>query len=263
MARFGLLIGDCGLLIKDLEMATKRSFAKHQPALFGRAYYKRILSTQRAGILGYWPLWEAAGTTANDLIGGFHGTYVNAVLGQPGKGDGKTSVYFNGTNAYCKIASVPLAAAFTPALGSIQAWFKPDTGARADGSTRCMAAIGEDNNNYVGLIKASTANQFQAFYKAGGVWKGAAFTILDDLWHILTLTWNVAADRVRVYLDGVQQGEDQTGLGPYAGDISSNNTGIGNLGSAGVAIWPWKGWVQHPVIWTVELSQPEIARLAV
>lgn len=257
------MIGDYGLVIRDLGMATKRSLAKHQPALFGRAYYKRILSTQRAGILGYWPLWEAAGATANELVNGFNGIYVSALLGQPGRGDGKTSVYFNGASAYCKTASVPLRDAFTPALGSMQAWFKPTAGARADGTTRCMAAIGEDNNNYAGLIKAASANQFQAFYRAGGVWKGATISILDDLWHVITLTWNVAADRVRVYLDGAKQGEDQTGLGAYAGDISSNNTGIGNLASAAVPIWPWKGWLQHVVKWKVELSQAEVARLSI
>ena len=54
-----------------------------------RPYYRRVLHTENDNLVCYWPLWEAAGSTAVDESGNSRdGTYNDPTLGQPGIGDG-------------------------------------------------------------------------------------------------------------------------------------------------------------------------------
>ena len=60
-----------------------------------RQYFKRVLHTENDNLVGYWPLREASGSTAEDESGnGCDGTYNSPTLGQDGIGDGWTVPLF-------------------------------------------------------------------------------------------------------------------------------------------------------------------------
>ena len=39
----------------------------YQVPLLGGGYYKKVLRTRGDALIGYWPMWEASGSVAQDL----------------------------------------------------------------------------------------------------------------------------------------------------------------------------------------------------
>lgn len=230
-------------------------------ALLGKLPYRdRVLQTQPASLLAYWLLGEASGTTITDRSGnGRTGTYTGVDLGQAGIGDGGTTPFFDGVNDYGNVQGASLAAAFNGAAGTIAVWVNAQT-FWADSVARRIWQLQADASNSVILLKTST-NNLQWFYTAGGTAKsvtlsGAAF--LDRFYHF-ALTWDKAADQMKAYIDGIQTGATQTGLGTWAGTPTLNILGASSTVPAG----PWKGKLAHAAVWSVAHTPAEIARLGV
>ena len=230
--------------------------------LSGQTYAEKVLSY---GPIAYWPLWEAAGPTAECLVNSpaQDGTYTGVTLGQPGIGDGNTCPFFDGTNDYVDIWSAAFAAAFNGSEGTLAYWVKGfNVGVWTDSVIRQTVRILADGNNLIdgGARDPADNNRLVNYFRAGGTWENRSnvgITTVD--WFFLTMTWSALADEVIYYWNGAWL-ETDVGLGAWAGAPAANNTVIGArvipVGS------PWYGYLAHSQVYDYAAPPTVVADLA-
>lgn len=225
---------------------------------------QRILATQPANLIGYWPLGETAGTVAKDYSptaanGAYAGTFT---LNQPGIGDGSRSTLFAGGRVSLATNIAALSAVFSGNEGSVAAWCSiPNPANWTDASVRAALEIGADVNNRILLEKTTTNNQIGAIVIFGGTEKDLILTVspFSSLFH-MACTWSKSADRARFYVNGALAASASS-LGTFAGSLSSTWTAIADFNSAGSN--PWLGGMAHVPLWKIELTAAEVARIAI
>ena len=232
----------------------------------GASYADRILAT---GPIAYWPQWETAGTISFDISGHSplseqDGTYTGVTLAQPGIGDGRTSGRYDGGLDYDNIYSVSLNAAFNGQLATLMVWVRVSgAGVWTDGAARKIIYFRVDANNQLFLQKPAANNQLDGTYIAGGVTKvviSAAFAGRTD-WIPVAITVDRSADEMITYVDGVQIGAIQNGLGIWAGNLDATRVLIGALHPAPLQVWD--GYLAHGAVWDRALSPAEVLSLGV
>lgn len=217
--------------------------------------------------IAYWPLWEAVGATAVCQVNSpaQDGTYVGVTLGQPGIGDGNTAPFFDGTNDYVDIYSVPFNAAFKGLEGTFAVWARVfNVGVWTDGANRFLGLIRTDANNEIQCYKSVAANTLTWYFRAGTVLDNivqGGYTDVD--WFLYGLTWSRSAGatgEVRAYFNGAQVGTTQTGLGNWVGALNPVQCLIGSyLGPPALA---WHGWLAHKFVLDYAASGPQMLDLA-
>lgn len=219
------------------------------------------------GPIAYWPLNESSGTVAQCLVNpAQNGTYNSDVSGWPpgtGIGDGNTAPFFDGANDFINIYSATLAAAFNGAAGTVACWAKVvNVGAWTDTVTRKTVTLRVDGSNFVYCPhKKNTNNTYLAQYNAAGTLEAVQTAGHTDVtWMHLAMTWDKAAEQMKAFKSGSQEGATQVALGIWAGALSATQTVIGARNTA--ISDPWHGWIQHPGVWDTVLTQPQIADLA-
>ena len=234
----------------------------YQVPLLGSGYYRKVLRTRGDALIAYWPMWEAGGSIVQDRSPEYNnGTYTGVTLGQAGIGDGRTCPLFDGSSDYADIYSAGLNGDFNGQLVTIAAWAKLyNAAAWTDGVRREVIYLGVDASNYIEVCKNSTSNNVAFVYYAGGTAKQIGHTTSDTNWFHLVLTVTRAGDAMKAYVNGSQTGSTQTGLGTWAGSLSSSNTLIGAQNKSPGAVW--NGWIAHIALWAATLSDVEIAYLA-
>lgn len=226
-------------------------------------YSNKVLSTQRSALLAYWPLSEASGTTITDLSGnGRNGTYTGVDLGQTGIGDGRTAPYFDGVNDYGNVYSAALASGFNKDEGTAALWVKVNSaGIWSDGADHMALAITNDAVDSYLWIKKTAPATLSFTYRGGATIKTVTVGSQSSVgWLHLAMTWSKAADQMKVYINGVQGGSTQTGLGTWTGVLNSSRCVIGARLTTGDV---WNGTIAHTAIWTTPLTAAQIASLAV
>jgi len=215
-------------------------------------YFNKVLSLFGSSLIGYWPMDEAVGATvAVDYSGqSNNGAYTATVLGQPGIGDGRTCPLLDGTAGFNNIYSAALNTDFNNQTGMLAAWIKvANIGVWTDGTTRRVATIRVDSNNFVFINRTTTNNQFSAGYVAGGTNKQVVYTpgtTVGDAWFHVAIVWNKPGDAVNTFFNGVQSGT-QTGLGVWgAGGLAATFTVIG--ASVTTPLNVWSGYIAHVVL---------------
>jgi len=222
------------------------------------------LKVRNLAPIAYWPLAEASGSVATDESGnGRSGTYSNVTLGAVGIGDGRTAATFvPASNSLCNVYGASFAGAWNGAEGTFAAWaIVSGSGVWADATDRKIGIFLSTGSNFVQFRKTGTNNTLQGFYNANGVNKSVSFTTSTTAWFHIAIIWSASADQVKVYFNGAQQGTTQTGLGVYAGALSSTQTllGCGSTTPANI----WSGNLAHAAVWASALSAAQIATLAV
>lgn len=192
-------------------------------------------------------------------------TEVNPLVGKPtngvafptASGGHLTNAYsFDGSNDVVNIYSSDLNSAFNPSEGSIVIWAKVSgSGVWSDGIQRTLIHIRVDGSNDMN-IKKQTSNLMQFVYTAGGVIKSLAFAISPAGWTQYALTWNKSSDQAIFYINGIQNGATQTGLGTWAGNFNSTQTIVGAFDSSGST--PWSGLINDVRLYGRALSATEI-----
>jgi hypothetical protein len=230
-------------------------------AIPDRRYWKRALTVDAVRPISYLPLWEPSGIVANDISGNArHGAYTGVTLGQTGISDGRTSPLFDGINDYTNIYSASLAGAFNGAEGTVVLWGFLPAGVWIDSQTRVFVGIRVDANNLVIINRTSTNNQLLLRYVAGGTISGGTITFSSTTWFHMAITWSKSADQMIRYINGAQTGATSTGLGVWAGALSSTQCTLGALNTVPQQIL--SGNLAHAAIWNKALSPAQIARLA-
>jgi hypothetical protein len=201
-------------------------------------YQQKIINMFGSSLLVYYPLWDLAGVTAEDISGnGRNGTYRNTAgvlngvtLGQPSIGDGKTAAVFNGTSGNANIYTAGLAAAFSGDAGTAMCWLKMSgAGVWTDGQNRYMLTLQADTNNYLRIHKSSVNNLISLKRKGGGTEKSIDITTSSTAWVHAAITWSVSPNELKVYFGGAQSGVTQTGNLAWAGSLASNAALIGSF----------------------------------
>jgi hypothetical protein len=230
----------------------------------GNFYYEK----DRTGLTAYLFLNELAGSVANDdSPENNDGAYSNVTLNNtdsPIPGD--RAPLFNGLSgagaSRVNLYSVGMAADFNPLEGTIFVWAKvANAGIWIDGLVRYVIRLAVDatNNNSVRIVKATPANLLAIEYGAGGTLETRLITISTTDWFSAAITWSKSNDRVRAYLNGVQQGADMTALGVWAGSLSPTRCVLGALDTNGFN--GWSGWESHYRNYPSELPAADIFAL--
>lgn len=223
----------------------------------------RILTTQPASLIGYWPLGDLTGTVADDISPtNADGAYVAPFsLAQPGIGDGSKSTLFTGGRVDLSANLAIFDTPFDPTIGSLLVWVQVLNNAFwTDGNFHVFSALGADVNNRILLYKTNVNNQIQFFYTAGGVGFTVPVTFSSSAPFSMEITWNKAANKGVAYLNGVQQGSIQTVPGIWAGALNSSWSGIGSQSSI-AASSSHSGWLSHNACWKIDHTPAEAARI--
>lgn len=240
--------------------------ARLLPVLMSTAsYVDKVKSVFGSSLIAYYPMDELTGTTAIDASGhGYNGTYNGVTLGQTGIGDGKTCPSFDGSNDHVNIYSAGLAGAMTWQEGTISLWFKVNSVSDwTDSTARKLYYIGDAGAaNKLDMYKKSTANGIYCSYYGGSTADAIAFDKIGALgWTHLAITWSLAGDYFKFYINGSQQDTAQTGIGTWAGSPASGKMNIGCFESP-TGSNPWKGYQAHWALGNAPLSDAQIAQLA-
>lgn len=256
-----------GLLDEARVWSYARSQAEIQTAMNSE------LSLPQTGLLGYWKLNDASGSTATDSSGsGINGTLTNGPIWGVGFGDLSTGLYFDGTNDYVTFGAAPGlgAAQFT-----LEGWVrKLGAGATTGTGTGGLAAAvplitkgrGEadgsnlDMNYFLGL---DTIGRLVVDFEEGAT--GASpglnhpFTgstvVSSGVWHHVAATYDGTS--WRLYLDGALDGTLNVGRPPRADSIQHAALGTA-LTSTGAAAGYFNGVLDDVRIWNYARSQAEI-----
>ncbi len=232
-------------------------------------YSDKILGTEAANLIGYWPMNEASGTNSDNAEGtaARDGTYTGVTLGQTGIGDGNTCPLFDGANDFNNIASASLGTAGISDNLTVALWAKVSgSGVWTDSTLRYMIRFTySTTSDYISIIRSATNNRLQWSCEWGN---GGAIAVLKNSvtetgWMHMAITINVGSDAVIAYYNGSPTGSPGSGL------ITQSDTTLDTLRtliSSDDVSSPaniWDGWLAHAAIWTTVLTPAEIATLAV
>lgn len=220
-----------------------------------------------SSLIAYWPMNERSGTTALDhSTNGYNGTTSSVGVAdwyQIGP-DGGHCYYFNGTSSYLNVYAAQPKQPTT--IGTAMIWIAAQKNYLDSTTTGRILTLAVDADNIIHIEKTSTANTFDLSYEAATTQDKVSPTIYAQdgnqwpEWHQLVLTWTAAGDAVKVYVDGAQSGTTQTSLGTWVGDMASTLMVIGADNTTVTSVW--SGWLAHCALWSVVLSDAEIADLA-
>lgn len=202
-------------------------------------YSNKLLSLFGSSIVSYLPLWEPSGSVAADISGnGYNGAYTAVTLGQTGIGDGRTAAGFDGSTSFANWYSAGLNSNFNGQLFSVGGWVKVSAaGVWTDATARTVCRLRVDASNDLNIARTSTDNIFRVTYVAGGVSKSVSATISPTGWFHWMVTVTLAGDALKFYINGALIGSPQTGLGTWAGALTSTVCTIGAVSTAPGSVW--------------------------
>lgn len=213
----------------------------------------------------YWPLWEASGGVAQCLVNSAqNGAYTGVTLGDTTTPWGDPAPFFDGVNDFVDIYSATFDGVFDGADGSLMIWNKVyNAGVWTDGQTHNILRFEVDGSNTIYPQYSNAANTMNVPYKAGvaTVWVTHAPISSVD-WLHWGFTWSASSDEVKLYLNGIQVGGTQNGLGVWSGGPLMNTRTV--IGAATTdPVLQFYGWEAHCAVWAgTVLTQPQFADLA-
>ena len=232
------------------------------------AYMRRILETEGADLLAYWPLAEAAGAVAHNLEGTVarDAAYTGVTLGEPGIGDGATCPWWDSANDFCNIYSASLAANFDGNEGTIFWWMKvTDAGVWADGRVRklfLLACGASTNDDFVMCQKTGASGRLDFLYGPGVSYKIiTADGITDTGWIPCAMTFtHEGSDLYKAYMYGEALAPTHSSLNNWTMSLVDGRCEIG--AGANPPYQVWDGWLAHVAIWNKALSDAQIVALS-
>ena len=139
------------------------------------------------------------------------------------------SLAINGSTQYINADTV--AGDINKLKGTFSAWARIDGTMSANGRV-IMASTDSSNQMYIQYHNA--AEEWRFLYLAGGVSKQAVRATdaeSDGLWYHLAMTWDIAEDDLKGYVNGTLV-QTKTGLGTWSGTIDECYLGSNTLASS-------------------------------
>jgi len=130
-----------------------------------------------------------------------------------------------------------------------------------DGIERLALQLRSTGGSLVNFSKQTAANRFQYSIVMGGVSQTSFITFNSTNFFMPCITWSKTNDRIRRYMNGVQQGANITGIGTFAPPLASNNTVV-MAGDLAATNFRWLDLVCYVGIFNRELTAAEILRIA-
>lgn len=232
----------------------------------GNPYLDKIGAIAPANLIGWWRMNEGAGATVSldSSREANHGAYTAVTLAQIGIGDGLTAASFDGATSKNNIYSAALNTDLGNGQeGTLALWAKVNaTTDWTDGAEHDMAMFRVDGNNRFYFIKSTTNGNINCTYIAGGTVSRVDPPSQAGVagWIHLAMTWSKSGDAFKAYLNGVQTGSTQTGLGTFAGALSSTQTLLGAATTTPTLVW--SGFLAHAMLWTTPLTAAQVLQLA-
>jgi len=231
----------------------------------GLRYDQIIAALFGANLIQYLPANETTGTTAEDATANNRdGTYSNVTLNSiagPVASMGYAGLW-NASTSYLDVYSASLAGAFSASAGTLSFWFRMLNSTAWTGAVgfKYMARLAVNGTNQVRIWKTNVNNTFTLAYIAGGTTKEVSTTSSSLGWIHACITWSVAADEVKTYINGIQIGATQTGLGTWAGSLAASTCNLGSAVNTGSNVH--SGYIFHYALANRAATPAEVAILA-
>lgn len=245
----------------------------HHTAEAGQRYRERVLRTQRASLIAYWPLDELSGTTALNAEGttARNGAYTGSgiTLARPGIGDGSVAAEFPGADTCVGVGSASLGAAWNGDKGSAIVWARIDQASRwADGLVGWWFHMrAADDVNYNVVMGKSASNTLQWRRRSGvaqAVTSVSKVVSAPTGWLFMGMTWDLAVPEIRAYDATGIVGTAATGFTTWAsGTHVPNSPNISVLFAGSLTLQEWFGRGAHCAVWAgATLTAAEILSLS-
>ncbi len=219
----------------------------------GSSYQSKLLSLFRNNLVGFWPLYETAGATANDFsLNLFNGTYSNVSLANLADHFNHNAPLYNGGNSMITLPD--LSTKFNREEGGISVWIRCAAGLFDDATNNHnIMYLRYDATNYIS-IGYSTIKSIRMLYVNGGVTQGMNVVYNSTgVWTNLVFTWSKTNNQCKGYLNG-----DLIYTDACNGNLAGN-PGTRYIGSFG-ATWGWSGHISNVMLINRMLTASE-ARL--
>lgn len=233
--------------------------------MFAPDYASIILNTERANLLRYFPLDDAAGGAVDRSPAGDDGSYSGPTLENDSAPDGRPCPTWDGINDTCSIMGSNLDTdAHQWSSGTIMIWAKiSGTGVLTDSTLRALWWFGADGDNQVICRRTTTDNTFQFWIEMADDFDRPGYVIpagdrvVKWLHWAITWNWTGAQTDAIFYYQGAQvdtgtsanQWED---LDLTFASVGTNSTGVSHY---------WSGALAHCACWNTALSATNILRL--
>lgn len=218
----------------------------------------------------YWPLNETSGTAIDNAEGT---ATMDATIAGGGTMQFKKQIFRDGEWGmlwpssgvkYINAYSAALNSGMNKNEGTISIWFRvPSAATWGEATIRRFLHFRADNNNRF-IIQQSSANTITAFRFGGGTNKNVAMTFASQptTWQHLAITYSVNSNEMKVYLNGVQQGTTQTGIGTFTGNLLTTDCCIGITDTSALTNPLIDRMMGHVAIFNSALDAATIADLA-
>lgn len=230
------------------------------------SYSAKVLDTQATNLIGYWPMNETSGTTADNAEGtaARDGTFARNVTTMGtgvGIGDGNTAPLFDNVNDYLDLYSVSLRDVFSSTKGTAAIWVKVyEAAVWENAAWDIFMYLGADGNNTASLGKSSVNNTLQFLYKAGGTSEEVLLgSVSTTDWFHMAVTWDKTEDEVIAYYNGSQVGTTQSGLDTWVGNLINTSTLAGAFSTTPNLLT--YGYLAHAAIWKIALTPAEVSTI--
>ncbi len=207
-----------------------------------------------------------------------HGTYApsGVTYGQPGIGDGKTSVQVSGSSTYAQIGNQAFSSVFPSNVGTAIMWGKVDSAARWTDAAEYRYLFHPKSRLgggtvYVVFGKSTASHTLMWRRRVASSIHEIAYTFspsgtLD--WFCQGMVWDVVSSPKRIacflYANGVFTAVSDTapsaGYGDQLWDTNTYPVDDGNavLLAGSLTAQEWVGWAAHGALWSTALSTAEM-----
>lgn len=217
------------------------------------AYQAKALSI--GGLIQGLAFTETLGTQVADFSP--TGATAQQICIIPSAGFKSVGFAFPGATGYVNAYSAALAAAFNPLEFTFHILIRATAPVWSDGQYHTLFSYEADSSNSILLDKSGAAsNTLRVIHSAAGL---ATKNIgLHTDWTHVTLTGSKSNNRVRLYINGVDQSIALTMSGTWTGVLAPTKTCVG----AHAAAQCWIGSMSYFMVYNRELTPSEVTTLA-
>jgi len=203
-----------------------------------------------------------------DMQGNFQGVPIGASISTDSPVDGGLSMYCDGDGDFLQFNGNPFRNTNSQTIhASISVWVKTTSG----GAVFAIPFVDDDGNNelVVGItenkVRHSIRNRLGNRPGSGNTWGefniDVSTLLLDEKWHMLTITYDGAINKSRLFIDGIGWSEDDYEIyGTINAGVSRIGVDYYNGGDIG-GISDFNGLMDNIRFYTRPLSDSEVLEI--